>query len=260
MSGVEVIRGFHSAAEGFPRTLRVFTPWQYDAWPDEGFGLVVLHDGQNVFEHPESACWPTWSADVTLQRLIDEGAIGPWLIVAVDHGLGRFEEFSPWPEPRDGVTGHGEAYARFIADELLPWARGRYRLLDTPQATCTAGSSLGGLFSLYLGLTRPDVFGRIVAMSPSVMWGDDELFRRWHTHTGRWTKLYLDAGVDEVLGRTWLMKYGEAVRDFHQHLLGLGYGPHEVQCWLEEGGTHSEADWARRLPEALAWALSGALE
>lgn len=255
MSGIEILRGFHSEAEGFPRVLRVFTPWQYDAHPHERFGLIVMHDGQNVFEHPESARWPNWQANLTLQALEDEGRIGPWLIVAVDHGLGRFEDFSPWDEPRDHVKGRGDSYVRFITEQLVPWARARYRLREEPWWTATVGSSLGGLMSLYLGLTRPDVFGRIAALSPSVMWGHDELFRRWTAHTRQWTKLYLDAGTHEVLRRTWEMRYGEKVKAFHEHLLSLGYAPHEVQCWLEPGGIHSEADWQRRLPHALSWAL-----
>lgn len=256
MSGIEILRGFHSEAEGFPRVLRAFTPWQYDAFPDRRFGLIVMHDGQNVFEHPQAARWPTWQANFALQRLMDEGRVGPWLIVAVDHGLGRFEDFSPWDEPRDAVKGRGDVYCRFLTEQLVPWARARYRLRDEPWWTATVGSSLGGLISLYLGLTRPDVFGRIAALSPSVMWGGDELFRRWTRHTGQWTKLYLDAGEKEGLARgAWNMPYGEKVRAFHQHLAGLGYGPHELHCWLEPEGVHSEADWQRRLPGALAWTL-----
>ena len=256
MSGIEILRDVPSRAEGFTRTVRVFTPWQYDAFPDTRFGLLVMHDGQNVFEHPESARWPTWAADVALQRLLNEQRIGPWLIVAVDHGRGRFEDFSPWDEPRSNVKARGETYARFITDELVPWARSRYRVHTEPWWTATSGSSLGGLISLYLGLTRPHVFGRIAALSPSVMWGQDALFRNWTAHTRQWTKLYLDAGEAEGFQRDgWTMPYGAAVRAFHQHLVSLGYGPHELACWLEPGGQHSEADWQRRLPEALAWTL-----
>jgi len=257
MSGIEIHRDFPSVAEGFPRVVRTFVPRQYDEQPTERCGLIVMHDGQNVFEHPESARWPNWAANLTLQQLIDEGRVGPWLVVAVDHGLGRFEEFSPWDEPRAGVKARADSYLRFIVEELVPWARSRFRLHESPQWTCTAGSSLGGLVSLYLHWRRPDVFGRVCAMSPSVMWSEDGLFRHWTAHTEHWTRIYLDAGDREVLERPgWEMQYGERVRDFHRHLVGLGYGPHEVTCVLEPGGIHSEADWQRRLPEALAWALN----
>jgi predicted alpha/beta superfamily hydrolase len=253
---IEILRGVPSRAEGFARTVRVFLPRQYDEQPHQRFGLLVMHDGQNVFEHPESARWPTWSADLTLQGLMDEGRIGPWIIVAVDHGLGRFEDFSPWPEPRAGVTGRARGYAQFITEELVPWARSRYRLHAGPEHTATCGSSLGGLISLFLHMHRPDVFGRVVALSPSVMWSEDGLFRHWTAHSRKWTKIWLDAGDGERFYRdNFLMEYGQRVAEFHQHLLSLGYGHHEVACWIEPGGMHDEASWARRLPTALSWAL-----
>jgi predicted alpha/beta superfamily hydrolase len=256
MEGIELIPEFPSKAEGFSRSLRVFTPHQYAGAAPGSFGVLVMHDGQNVLEHPASARWPTWSANHALQRLMDEGRIGNWLIVAVDHGLGRFEDFSPWPEPRAGVHGQADTYLRFVTEELLPWARSRYRLRAGPQYTATSGSSLGGLVSLYFGLKRPDVFGRVAALSPSVMWSEDGLFRHWTEHTRRWTKLYLDAGDPELYERPEMtMKYGQSVAAFHQHLLSLGYAHHEVRCVLEPGAPHDEAAWARRLPGALAFAL-----
>lgn len=257
MERIEILRGFHSEVEGFPRVVRVFTPRQYDEQPGTRFGLIVMHDGQNVFEHPESACFPTWAADRTLQGLMDEGRVGPWIIVAVDHSLGRFEDFSPWPEPRAGVTGRGQIYARFLIEQLLPWAHRRYRLREGPQWTATIGSSLGGLISLYLGLRHPDVFGRIGALSPSVMWCHDAMFREWKAHTRKWTKIWLDAGEHEVFHRPdFPMLYGERVHDFFHHLESLGYAPHEVRFMLEPGGTHSEGAWQRRLPWALEWLLN----
>lgn len=251
---IEIHRGVFSRAEGFDRVVRVFTPRQYQG--GGAFGVLVMQDGQNVFEHPESACRPTWGLDRTLQRLIDQRRVGPWLVVAVDHGVGRFEDYSPWPEPRAQVQGRASRYLRFVVDELIPWARSRYRLAEGPAWTATSGSSLGGLFALYAALARPDVFGRAAALSPSVMWSEDGLFRHWTAHSRRFTKLYLDAGDPEHYDRSGFpMPYGQRVHDFHRHLLEVGYGHHEVRCVIDPQGRHDEASWARRLPEALAWAL-----
>ena len=46
----------------------------------------------------------------------------------------------------------------------------RYRTLPDASNTALGGSSLGGLATLHLGLTHPDVFGHLAVMSPSVWW------------------------------------------------------------------------------------------
>jgi predicted alpha/beta superfamily hydrolase len=256
MGQVEIHCNLPSRAEGFPRTVRVFLPDAYDARPAERFGVIYMQDGQNVFEHPESARHPTWAADRALERLLREGRIPPWMIVAVDHGLGRFEDYSPWDEPRLGVKGRAQTYARFLIEELKPWVDSSFRTRPEPESTAVVGSSLGGLVSLYLHRWHPDVFGRVGALSPSVMWCEGGLTRHWTSHARRWSRIYLDAGAQErfELG-PFPMEYGEATRQFARHLGALGYADHELKVVLEPGGVHSEADWQRRLPAAFGWLL-----
>ncbi|MFZ5470991.1 MAG: alpha/beta hydrolase [Myxococcota bacterium] len=257
MGHIEILRDVPSNAEGVSRTLRIFTPSRYHQDPSARFGVVYMQDGQNVFAHPASACFPTWSANLTLERLIDEGRVSPWMIVAVDHGEGRFDDYSPWDDPRLKVRGRAERYARFLLDELKPWVDRTYRTRPEATATAVAGSSLGGLASLYLGWRHGDTFGRVGAFSPSVMWCNGELFRQWNARPLRFTRLYLDAGAKEHLhldGEP--MPYGEKVGEFHLHLRKLGYSEDELKLVLEPGGQHSEADWARRLPAALTWFLT----
>jgi len=52
------------------------------------------------------------------------------------------------------------------ADTIKPLIDSKYR--TNPADSGVGGSSLGGLVTLYLGLTRPDVFSRLAVMSPSV--------------------------------------------------------------------------------------------
>lgn len=256
MGHLEILSNVPSRAEGFPRTLRIFTPELYDHAPDARFGVIYMQDGQNVFDDPRSARYPTWNANVALEALQRQGKIGPWMVVGIDHGLGRFEDYSPWDEPRAKVKARGDLYARFVVEELKPWVDAHYRTRAEAEGTAVMGSSLGGLISLYLHLKHPRVFGRVGALSPSVMWGDDGLFRHWTAHTREWSRIYIDAGADEgfELG-TFPMRYGERVRAFAEHLRSLGYGDHELCAILEPGGQHTEGDWQRRLPFALEWLL-----
>ena len=150
----------------------------------------------------------------------------------------------------------GPAYARYLIDQVKAFVDREYRTRQGPEWTCAMGSSLGGLISLYLGLAHADTFGRIGALSPTVMWSDERMFRAWNSHSERWTRIYIDAGANELLPIDGMdLDYGRYTRRFFEHLRQLGYGDHELRCVLEPGGQHSEVDWRRRLPGAMRWLL-----
>jgi predicted alpha/beta superfamily hydrolase len=256
MGHVHIVRDFPSPQEGFRRTVRVYTPDAYDAMPHHRFPVLYMHDGQNVFAHSESARFETWCANLALEHGVGEGQLEPWLIVAVDSGEGRLQEYAPWDEPLTQTKARGEAYGRFLVEHLKPLVDRTYRTRPEAEWTGAMGSSLGGLISLYLGHRYPDVFGRIGALSPTVMWGAGRLFKEWSAHSRRWTRIYLDAGEREFIHADGVpLDYGEATRAFYEHLKHVGYQDHELSLVLEPGGEHHERDWQRRLPQAMRWLL-----
>ncbi len=257
MGHLQLIRDFPSPPEGKRRWLRVWTPEGYDPHGAHRYPVLYMHDGQNVFAHPDSARFETWGANFTMEHLANEGRIENWIIVGIDHSPDRFSEYSPWNHTREHVTARAPLYADFLRNHLKPWIDRTYRTRPEAHWTATMGSSLGGLVSLYLGLEHGDVFGRVGALSPSVMWSDRKIFQKWRRHTGRWTRLYLDAGQNEVFHLPgYDMNYGPDTREFFVHLKNLGYDDHELCLVLDPGGLHSERDWARRLPFAFRWLLS----
>jgi len=257
MGYVHIIRDFASPQEGLSRTVRIYTPDAYDHAPDQRFPVLYMHDGQNVFAHPDSAIYETWCANATLDALVAEGRVEPWIIVAVDSTHNRLSEYSPRDEPRSHVLARGDAYMRFVIETLKPYVDSVYRTRQGPEWTAVMGSSLGGLISLYMGWKHPELFGRIGGLSPSVMWGWDRFFAEWTSHTRHWSRIYLDAGLHETVDPVgYVMRYGESTRAFYHHLKHLGYGDHELALVLEPEGHHDEKAWQRRLPLAMDWLLS----
>jgi len=258
MGQIKILRDFASPLEGFPRTLRIYTPDEYAAQPERRFPVLYMQDGQNIYAHPDSAPDVTWCTNNTLERLVRERALEPWIVVGIDSGMGRLEDYSPWNEPRAKVKGRGATYTRFMVETLKPWVDATYRTLPSARTTAVMGSSLGGLISLYAGWKHPEVFGRVGGVSPSVMWSGGGLASHWKTRTAEWTRIYLDAGATEFLDAGGVpLRYGEATRAFHRHLQRLGYSDEELFLVLEPGGQHNEKDWQRRLPLALRWLLGG---
>jgi predicted alpha/beta superfamily hydrolase len=256
MAALRVIRDFPSSPEGFSRTLRVLLPDAYAQQPSRRFPVLYMHDGQNVFAHPESAVFDTWCANRAVEALVMRGSIDPWIVVGIDSGPSRMSDYSPWRDATMDAPGRADVYLRFLVDELKPWVDRSFRTRTASPSTAIAGASLGGLVSLYAGLRYPDVFGPIGAFSPSVMWAGRRMFDEWRAHTRHWSRIYLDAGADEQLViNGHLLDYGPATRDFGAHLRHLGYQPWELVTVLEPGGQHHERDWQRRLPAALEWLL-----
>lgn len=128
-----------------------------------GQGLLVLFDA-----HAYTRQVPT---PTLLDNLIADGMIAPTaaLIIANPTDTSRQVELPPNPQ-----------FARFIAQELMPWAKARG--LSAPAArTVVAGSSYGGLASAYLGLQHPELFGNVLSLSGSYWWAPDGEEPGWLT-------------------------------------------------------------------------------
>ncbi|MFB2918552.1 alpha/beta hydrolase [Aerosakkonema funiforme] len=251
MGYIHIIRDFYSFPEQVNRTIRIFTPDAYDQQPDKRFPVLYMFDGQNIFAHQESAVWDTWCANTTLERLASAGTIEPWIIVGIDHLPNRMEEYSPW------MGGRGNLTAEFLINHLKPFIDKTYRTLSDSQNTALMGSSMGGLISLYLGKTYPQIFGRIGGLSPALMLGGTQMFSYWDRRTGFWSRILLYVGSKEQYSfyGIWL-DYVPITKDFYTRLKSLGYSEEELHFILGENEIHHETSWQKRLPEIMTWLLA----
>ncbi len=75
-------------------------------------------------------------------------------------------------------------YSDYCAKEALPYSISRFAergitISSSPQNHSVCGASLGGLLSTKTALEFPDVFGSVIAQSPSYWWNQGEIF---HSH------------------------------------------------------------------------------
>jgi predicted alpha/beta superfamily hydrolase len=96
-------------------------------------------------------------------------------------------------------SGGSDKFIDFIAKELIPFIESNYRV--TPGERCLGGYSYGGLFSLYALFTRPELFTKYFAGSPSISFGNGLLFdlenKFASTHKDLNVKLCLTVGGKE---------------------------------------------------------------
>ena len=229
------------------RDIDVYLPPSYGAGRRR-YPVVYMHDGQNL-SNPETAFAATWQLDDVLRDL---AAHGIEAIVVGVHNAGdeRLTEYSPFPDRRHGGGGAGR-YLAFLTDTVKPRVDRLFRTARGPQRTATVGSSMGGLFSLYAWLRRPDAFSLAGVMSPSLWFARDRLFDFVETVPLPRGRIYLDVGTAEGAGTL------RDVRTLRAILEAKGAREGESFAYVEaRGGRHDEQSWSKRLGAALQFLLT----
>lgn len=243
------------------RHLLVWLPNSYDTpeGQDRRYPVLYMHDGQNLFDAYTSFSGE-WQADETMCRLEDEGYEA--IIVGLPNNERRMHEYSPYAAPNMRVQqGQGDAYVRYITETVKPMIDSTFRTRPERDYTGIAGSSMGGLISLYAYLCYGQTFGFAGVFSPAYWFGNSAIFNtveQSHYVPGR---LYLDIGTQEggmgkSRSRGTTNYYVMGVQRLADLLRQRGYRDGETFKYVEEPGAgHTEAAWAQRLPDALRFML-----
>jgi predicted alpha/beta superfamily hydrolase len=236
-------RQFASAFLPARRDVMVALPPDYES-STRRYPVLYLQDGQNLFDGEVSFVkGHIWDVHTTVDRLVGEGAIEPLIVVGVyNTGRDRMEEYTPMRDPKLG-GGHANLYGRLLVEELKPWMDAHYRTLDGPKHTGVGGSSLGGLVSLYLGLSWPNVFGRLAVLSPSIWWGRGGMLQYVrHMHPEPRPRIWLDTGLAEGPSMV------ERCDALHRLLVRRGWREGADLKYLRvPDGQHDELAWAHRV-------------
>jgi predicted alpha/beta superfamily hydrolase len=254
---IRVVRAFRSPELDNERDLLVYLPPSHATDPSRRFPVVYMHDGQNLFDAATSFAGE-WAVDESMEALAAEGREA--IVVAIPNmGARRIDEYSPFRDPRLG-GGLASEHVRFVADTVKPAIDAAYRTRPERGATIVAGSSLGGVVSLWAFFERPEVFGGALAFSPALLFaggGMLDWIDRRGTHDGR---LYVDVGFLEgshrrrpkLNLRRAVPPYVRAVRRAARRLEGRVRTFRFVE---DPNGRHDEQAWARRFPDAIRFAL-----
>ena len=243
-------KGFHSRFLPDDRDITVYLPPGYDSKGARRYPVLYMHDGQNLFD-PATAFkkGEHWRVGETASSLIEANRIDPLIIVGIANtGFRRIHEYTPTYDRRRG-GGEADNYGRLIVEELKPFIDRTYRTRPDSIHTAMAGSSLGGLVTLYLGLRRPDVFSRLGVMSPSVWWDRRSVLRTVREARPKpRLRIWVDMGLRE--GR----RHVDNAQLLRAGLIKAGWIESDDLHYEEvAGGTHSETSWGARFGRVLEW-------
>ena len=227
------------------RTAYLYLPESYHYEPDKRYPVLYMFDGHNVFFDSDATYGKCWGMkeymDYTNTQLI---------IAAVEcnHSPdnGRLKEYSPYSftDPKLGeIEGLGKLTMDWFVHTFKKDIDSRFRTLPDREHTFIAGSSMGGLMSLYAILAYNDVFSRAACLSPSIWFATKALHRLIAgAEVDPQTVIYMDYGSREMGNHEGTRK---GYTDMCDRLMSRGI---HLTSRIVPGGTHSEASWEKQLP------------
>lgn len=227
-----------------PHKVWLYLPPDYDT-SKKKYPVIYMHDGQNLFDDKTSYVGE-WKVDEVLNKIYQETGKG-FIVVGVEHGgKERISEYTPWSHPQHG-GGKGKEYIHFIVNTLKPYVDSNYRTKSKQKYTGLMGASLGGLISYYGGLTYPDVFGKIGALSTS-FWFSDQVYDLTKKNGNQQNlRMYLLVGGKEG---------GSMVPDMvkaKKLLLEKGFKKSNLTSKINKEAEHNEAFWSSEFEAVVKW-------
>ena len=208
------------------------------------YPVLYMHDGQNVFDDATSFAGE-WGVDETLDSISAKKR--EIIVVAVDHGgPKRINEYCPYDMERYG-KGEGDQYVDFLVKTLKPFIDKNYRTVKDKSGTFIAGSSMGGIISMYAVLKYPKVFGGAGVFSPA-FWIGPKIFDDIKTK-GKFvnSKIYFYCGKQEseTMEPDMIKAFEEMRKVSKSHMTTV----------VRPDGKHTEWVWRQEFPLFYLWMM-----
>lgn len=252
-----------------------------DVWLPPGYdsrrphAVLYMHDGQMLFDPSTTWNKQAWELDRMAAPLLARGALSDFIVVAPwNNGKLRFAEYFPeaWVAHLDATwrdtlaerallgPPRSDAYLRFLVEELKPAVDARYATRREREHTFLAGSSMGGLISLYGLCEHPRVFGGAACLSTHWIGGHERndvvpaaalRYLRDKLPTPDSVRIWMDRG-DQDLDAL----YDRAQAQVDALMADKGFRAPRFVSKVFAGTGHDERAWRDRLPEVLAFLLA----
>lgn len=232
------------------RRVWVYLPPSYTN-STQKYPVLYMHDGQNVFDDATSFSGE-WGVDEAIDTL--GSRTKECIVVGIDNGGDqRLSEYSPYNfrlkllNSDTNIEAVGDKYVDFLVRTLKPYIDKKYRTLKKRENTFTAGSSMGGLISMYAVLKYPKVFGGAGVFSPA-FWVGPKIFDDIRAKGKKVkAKIYFYAGDEE--GETMVPMTIRAFNEMHR------VSKSKMATVIRSGGKHNESRWSIEFPFFYEWMM-----
>lgn len=220
----------------------VYVPQQVN--PQRPLGLMVFQDGARYLG-------PEIQTATVLDNLIHEGVIPPVVAVFVQPGpQGPGLPIYGGSDNRSiEYDSLGDAYARFLLDELLPEALAGLNVSTRTEDRAICGLSSGGICAFNAAWERPDAFGKVVSHCGSYVdiRGGHALIPSVRRSEKKPLRVFLQTGENDLN-----IVFGHWVNANRDLAAALAYRGYDHQLVVGAGG-HSLAHGGAIFPQTLRW-------
>ena len=249
------------------RNVDIWLPEGYS--PKKKYSVLYMHDGQMLFDSTQTWNKQEWMVDETMGRLIREEKIRQTIVVGIwNRGAFRSQEYFPEKALANMDTAlrraliakdlQGKAmadeYLRFIVYTLKPKIDSTFSTRSERSNTFIAGSSMGGLISLYAYCEYSTVFGGAACISTHWPGGREVqdpavaraiiMYVKDNIPPPTRRKMYFDHGDQGLDSR-----YGEWQALVDQIFVAKGYKGKRWNTKIYPGTDHNERAWQQRFDQ-----------
>lgn len=227
------------------RKAYIYLPESYDQNSEQRYPVLYMFDGQNVFFDSDATYGKSWGLKEYMEYSNTQMIVAA--VACNQHpDNSRLQEYSPFTFKDSiygSIKGLGHLTMKWFVNSFKPDIDKAFRTMPDRKHTFIAGSSMGGLMSLYAITKYNHIFSRGGLLSPSIWVAPKRL-----------SQLIQNASIapDTVA----YMDYGSKEEDHHNTM--LRQFPKVTSQLLKKGvlltsrivpnGTHCEACWERQLP------------
>ncbi len=214
-----------------PLDYRVYLPACYDQRPNTRYPVLYLIHGQSFTDDQ----WQRLGAGTAADRLIAAGHAAPFLIVMPRDRI--------WADPDKDPFGDA------VVQTLIPYIDSHYRTEASRLDRAVGGLSRGAGWAAHLGLTHPELFGKVGMHSLALFWADVLYIKTWVNAIpeNEEPHFYFDIGNND---RPEIMQSAKWFED----LLDKRDIPHEWHFFV---GYHEEKYWQAHVEQYLLWYTQG---
>ncbi len=273
--------------DSFPS--KYITPRPVDVWLPDGYSnqkqykVLYMHDGQNLFDANTTWNNQEWKADEWITELVERDSIHDLILVGI-HNIPKIRFFDLFPEKafeflsekvKDSLLENGkkkdenltmdvftgDEYLKFIVEELKPYIDSTYATKSVREDTFIAGSSMGGLMSMYAMCEYPEVFAGAAGVSTHWSGMNPTTYKN---PVAKSILAYMEANLPSPTNHKFYFDYGTETLDafYPKYLTDVdrifalkGYGNSNYMNLEFEGADHSESSWNRRFDIPLTFLL-----